>query len=222
MRDSAAALRRAELLGGKGASAPRPSRETRPPRPAAAVRRAAASSTSRDERRPCESSPSRAAQELAALIVQEPELLEAFLDLPETPCDPQIFRVLTEALRLATTRHPNYADLHHYAARVLERAGEWDKALREDDEALRINPAYTQAWIHAGSVLSRMKRFDAAEDRYEHALRHGADYPDVHYQLGQVRRHRGNREGARRSFRRALELNERYTAAKEALATLTV
>ena len=50
----------------------------------------------------------------------------------------------------------------------------------------------------------------------------GGDYPDVHFMLGELYRDQGKRLDAEGEYRRALQLNSNYTAARDALAAVAI
>ena len=157
---------------------------------------------------------------LGELIVSQPDFVEAFLRLPESPMDTDVFAMLAKTLERALERQPDYADLHHHCARVYARLGRTEEAIGAAQSALRINPRYVQALIQLGDLYARTDRRDEAVDRLRDAIAAGGDYPDVHYMLGRLHLDLGDRDAARSEYRRALELNAHYGAAREALAEL--
>lgn len=157
---------------------------------------------------------------LSELITQDPDFVEAFLCLPESHVDPEIFAMLAEMLELALERHPEYADLHYHCSRVYARIGRTDSAISAADRAVRINPGYVQALIQIGKLYAQTDRSEEAVGRLQTAIQHGGDYPDVHHLLGELYRHKGRIEQARAAFTRALELNSNYRRAQSALAEL--
>lgn len=158
---------------------------------------------------------------LARVIVQDPDFVEAFLSLPESQVDRDIFAMLAGTLERALERYPDYADLHYHCSRVYHRLGRTDAAIDKAREAVRINPRYVQALIQLGRLYAQTDRDAEAIDRLRMAIDGGGDYPDVHYLLGELHRKGGRREQACRSFRRALELNAKYERAREALNDVT-
>lgn len=155
---------------------------------------------------------------LGELIAKEPDFVEAFLALPRSEVDHEVFAMLAAIIEQALERQPDYADLYFHCSRVYDRLGRTDEAIRRADQALEINPRYVQALIHMARLYARSDQEEAAINRLYEAIRFGGDYPDVHYLLGELLRRHGDRPGARREFRRALELNSNYDAARHALA----
>lgn len=155
--------------------------------------------------------------DLGEVLVREPEFVEAFLALPTSQIDAEIFAVITSTLEKALERRPDYADLHYHCARAYERLGRTDDAIRRADRAIQLNPRYVQALITLGRLYATTDQAADAEARLREAISAGGDYPDVHYMLGELLRKRGQSAQAAVEYRRALELNSNYSAARRAL-----
>ena len=155
--------------------------------------------------------------DLGEVLAREPEFVEAFLALPASQIDTEIFAVITQTLEKALELRPDYADLHHHCARAYERLGRTEEAIRRADRALQINPRYVQALITLGRLYAETDQASDAEARLREAIEAGGDYPDVHYLLGELLRKRGQPILAAAEYRRALELNSNYSAARKAL-----
>jgi len=157
---------------------------------------------------------------LGETVIREPDFVEAFLSLPPSEVDGEVFSVLAATLARALERHPDYADLHFHCARVHERLGRTDAAIIEATRALEINPKYVQALIGLARLYARTDQRDEAIGRLRAAIECGGDYPDVNCLLGELYRAQGRTEEAVAAYRRALSLNNNYARAKEALAAL--
>lgn len=162
----------------------------------------------------------RSLEVLGELIADEPDFVEAFLSLPTSKVDNEIFAMLAAIFERALENHPDYADLHHHCSRIYKRLGQNDSAIEEAKRAVDINPRYVQALIQLGRLYAETDASTDAIDRLEQAIEYGGDYPDVHFTLGMLYRNRGDVDHACRSFRRALELNSNYAPAQEALAAV--
>jgi len=160
--------------------------------------------------------------ELGEVIIHEPDFVEAFLSLPASDVDRELFAMLAATLQRALERHPDYADLHYHCARVYERLGRTNAAIDEARRAVDINPRYVQALIALGRLYGRTDRTSEAIDRLESAIAAGGDYPDVHFMLGEHYRGQGKRLEAVGEYRRALELNSNYSAARQALEAVAI
>jgi tetratricopeptide (TPR) repeat protein len=157
---------------------------------------------------------------LGNLIAKDPDFVEAFLSLPDSGLDAEIFAMLAAILERALEKHPDYADLHHHCARVYTRLGRIESAISEENSALEINPRYVQALIQLGRLYVQTDRSIEAVQRLHTAIECGGDYPDVHFMLGELHREDGRTPQARTAYRRALELNSEYTSARHALEAL--
>jgi protein O-GlcNAc transferase len=158
-----------------------------------------------------------AIEELGKLIIEEPEFVEAFLSLPDSDVDSDVFGMLAAILELALERHPDYADLYFHCSRVYARLGRTESAISQAHRAVEINPRYVQALIQLGRLYAHTDRRWQAIWRLQEAITSGGDYPDVHYLLGEMYRRDGDSERACEQYRRALELNSTFTPAREAL-----
>ena len=167
----------------------------------------------------------RAAQEseigqLAEYAASEPDFVDAFLSLPESEADEELFGVLASVLRVAIAAHPDYADLHHYAARTMERLKDTPAAIGHARRAVETNPHYAKALAHLAELEHRTGASADALEHLRRAIRAGADWADVHCRLGDLLRECGQADEAASHYRRALQLNQRYQRAAEGLSGL--
>ncbi len=162
----------------------------------------------------------RSLNALGDVIAGDPNFVEAFLSLPETGLDSNIFALLAEILKRSLECHPDFADLHYHCSRVLQRLGQAEPAIDQAHRAIELNPRYVQALIQLGRLYADTDRSREAIDRFRGAIACGGDYPDVHFMLGQLYHRIGDPIGARDAYQRALELNADFTRAREALAAV--
>lgn len=157
---------------------------------------------------------------LAEFVVTETDFVEAFLALPASDMDEQLFGVLLSVLRAALAMHDDYADVHYLAAAVLLRLGDLQAARRHAERALGINPRYVKAMLLVADLDARCGLAAQAAASLQQAVAAGADWPDVHARLGDLLKENGKPALARHHYGRALQLNRGYTRAAEALASL--
>lgn len=157
---------------------------------------------------------------LARAIAADHDLVAAFLALPPSSVDGEVFGLLSAALRGALREHPDYADLHYQASCVHARLGRSGQAIEHARLSVAINSGYTAALLHLAGLEGKAGRLEAAQERLSQALRAGGDWPDVHAALGDVLGRAGQKEQAELHYRRALELNRNYTEAAEGLSRL--
>ncbi|MBK8269531.1 MAG: tetratricopeptide repeat protein [Planctomycetes bacterium] len=163
----------------------------------------------------------RSLETLGDLIANDPEFIESFLALPMTEADKELFAMLAAIIERALERQPGYADLYYHCSRVYDRLGMTREALTRADQAVEINPRYVQALIQLARMRAKTEESDKAICLLSDAVKYGGDYPDVHYLLGEMYRKRGEEPNARREYKRALELNSKYEAARALATALT-
>ncbi len=159
-------------------------------------------------------------RQLANYLTYEPDFIEAFLALPKSEMDQDLFGTLVDVTQLALAVHPNYADLHLHCCRMLQRMGQDQPALKHARQAVAINPRYAQACVQIGKICARLGRDKEAIKAVESAIRCGADWPDVHLLAGQLEAKRRRPDQAKSHLRRALQLNANYDPAAKALVAL--
>ncbi|MBU0640506.1 MAG: tetratricopeptide repeat protein [Planctomycetes bacterium] len=157
---------------------------------------------------------------LGGLFASEPELISAFLEHGEGTSSGDASTVMAAAWD-AIRGHPDYADLHYFAAQAAMRAGRPEQAAVLLEHTLEINPDYLDALILSARVAIALGEPGRAIARLEQALALGADYPDVHQMLGDLLRARGDVDRARKAYERALQLNGNLGAVRAALIGLT-
>ena len=159
-------------------------------------------------------------RQLARYVCREPDFVDAFLSLPPSAVDDELFDLLGGVLQMAIDEHPAYADLHYRCSRVFHRLGRTDAAIDYGLRALAINPRYIQALIHVGRLYAETSRPQEAIAHLEAAIACGGDWPDVHCLLGELMGRLDARGKARSHLKRALELNATYTRAAKSLELL--
>lgn len=161
-------------------------------------------------------------EDLARIIAREPDFVDAFMSIPLDDVDGGVFAVLLQTLEAALACEPEHAELHFHCGQILEKLGRRQDAIDCNERAVAINPTYTRALIGLGRLYESTDQCEPALARLESAVAAGADYADVHYLLGNLYRREGKIDHARKAYARALDINDRYVAARQALDTLAV
>jgi tetratricopeptide (TPR) repeat protein len=159
-------------------------------------------------------------EELTQLISDEPEVIEAFLSLSQTESDEDVFELLAAVIDRSALKAPNDADLFYHRARIHGRLGRRDLAIEYCERAVEINPSQVQALITLARLYLETDRQDDARTRLQQVLALGHEYADVYFHLGCIYRDCGQREEAKTSYHKALQINGGYQAAREALEAL--
>ncbi len=160
--------------------------------------------------------------ELSRVIAADPDFVDAFLAIPVGDVDEKVFVMLLKTLEKALERQPEHAEFHYHCGRVLDRLGRCEDAIDHNERAVGIDPKFIRALIELGKLYRKTDRMADATTRLEQAIAAGAEYADVYYLLGNLYRDLGLVGRARSAYRRALLLNDRYSAAMEALNALPV
>lgn len=161
-----------------------------------------------------------AIERLGRIVVQEPDFITAFLSLPGSEIDEEVFSALAAILEQALYNYPEFADLHYHCGAVYRRLGRRIDAIEHTERAVEINPQYVIALIQLAELYGQTDQWAMGVERLEQAIAAGGDYPDVHLLLGKLCQAGGQTDRARRAFQRALDLNGDYQTARDCLSAL--
>lgn len=157
-------------------------------------------------------------RQIARYVIAEPDYVEAFLSLPPSGVDGELFALLCDIIRMALAEHPDYADMHWLCSRVLERLGNLSQAVAHAEKAVAVNPRYVQGLAQLGRLYAHAGRTLEAVAALERAIANGGDWADLHCLAGELLGQADRLPESRRHLERALQLNSEYTRAAEALA----
>jgi len=160
------------------------------------------------------------ARQLANYVTAESDFLEAFLALPRSRADGELFGMLAGVIQMALAEHSDYADLQYYCACVFRRLGRLDRAFHRVGRALEINPRYVQALLLLAQLHAEGGDLGQAVESVRRAIQCGADWPDIHCLAGEWMIRCNRPREAQAHLRRALQLKAEYPRAAEALASL--
>ena len=157
--------------------------------------------------------------DLAEYVASEVDFVTAFLALPVSEADAEIFTLLSAVLTLSLEKHGEYADLHHRQSLVLARLGQHVPAVDHARQAVEINPQYVQARIQLADLLADEQPASAVEHLLL-AVKAGGSYADVHADLGQLYERLDQPASAVEQFHQSLQINANYPRASEGLKRL--
>ncbi|HVP68912.1 MAG TPA: tetratricopeptide repeat protein [Anaeromyxobacteraceae bacterium] len=113
--------------------------------------------------------------------------------------------VLVACATAPSAKDKNTAVIHHDLAAEALRAGRMQEALREYDEALKLDPDLAEAHLGRGVVLEfGFDKLDEAEVEYRRAIELKPGLADAHNDLGQLLARTGRLEQALAEFDAAL------------------
>ena len=119
---------------------------------------------------------------------------------------------------LAVTRDNHVA--HDLLGEVFEQRGQYDEALQERLEALRLQPNYAPAHNNLGIALQKHNRLAEAINHFQQALRLRPHYPEACYNLGAAFEQANRPNDAVREYGRALAQRPDYSDAHYNLGLL--
>lgn len=99
--------------------------------------------------------------------------------------------------------------------RLYEKKGEYDLALRQYQEAVRLQPNYGLAYYRMGQVLESMRRADEAREAYGKAIQYYPDLAEAHFRYGVMSYTSGELEHALYSLSRVIKLSPHSNMASE-------
>lgn len=127
----------------------------------------------------------------------------------------------SEALwRDTIEKNPNAWAAHANLGNVLLESGKVAEAVRQYEQALRIEPFLAEPHNNLGTILVHAGRLQDAIGQYEQALRVKIDYPEAQNNLGLALMIAGRNDEAAPHLRAAVDLNPNYAEARYNLAVL--
>ncbi len=132
----------------------------------------------------------------------------------ERPTAADLAKVLRsgEAVRVDQAMYPGAVDValaeeHFNRGLTYGQQGCLDKAIREYQAALRINPNLAGVHLNLGGVYYQQGHLDEAIREFQAALRINPDYADAHYNLGLAYADQARIDKAIHEFQAALRIN---------------
>ncbi len=107
-----------------------------------------------------------------------------------------------------------------YAGRIYLEDGLHNSALKEINNAIRINPLFIELWVYRAFIAIEMKTYTLAEQSLSQAAYYGGDLVQIYYLLGAVNEMQGHEYDAHRFYSKGLMLNPKNLPNLEALANL--
>lgn len=102
-------------------------------------------------------------------------------------------------------------------------SGDYEAAIRDFDEAIRLRGSLAQPWFNKGYTLIRQRRWADSIAAFDRGIELGGDELDrAYYSRGIAHEESGNIEQAYYDYRRAAELNPEWDAPKEELRRFSV
>jgi tetratricopeptide (TPR) repeat protein len=107
--------------------------------------------------------------------------------------------------------NPEARSLYDYGLSLMGQK-RWPQAIQAFTQAVRLSPAYAEAWNTLGYCYRRNKENARALDAYQQALRIRPDYAPAHEYIGRLYLVLGNRNMAMRHYDTLRRLDARLAA----------
>ncbi|MES2691213.1 MAG: tetratricopeptide repeat protein, partial [Bacteroidota bacterium] len=120
----------------------------------------------------------------------------------------------------ASRLNPKSAEPPYNAGVFLQQKGEYKKAVKMYQQALKADDGYYLAYYNAGIINVDIKQYSDAIENFDAVVRINGNYADAYYMRGYAYEKLKKPEDAKINYEYALEINPGYTFAKEALARL--
>jgi tetratricopeptide (TPR) repeat protein len=127
-------------------------------------------------------------------------------------------------------QNQSFADVYNMLGVIYHDQGQYQKALRAFEAALRINPGYTDAALNLAVTYNDTGKYKEAQETYRHALSRsgarqgkidrfvGGKLANMYAEIGDVWLSSGFYAEAIREYRRALELGPAFVDIRSKLA----
>src|SRR5512137_2352880 len=127
-------------------------------------------------------------------------------------------------------QNQSFADVYNMLGVIYHDQGQYQKALRAFEAALRINPGYTDAALNLAVTYNDTGKYKEAQETYRHALsRSGASHgkldrfvqgklANMYAEIAAVYLSSGLYVDAIREYRKALDLGPKFVDIRAALA----
>jgi tetratricopeptide (TPR) repeat protein len=103
--------------------------------------------------------------------------------------------------------------LYFVRARAYREQEEYEKALRDFQHVLELNPQYSRAWYNQGVTLGKLKRYEEALAAYEEAIKLNTHYGTAWNNKGDMLDALSRSEEALIAYEESIKLNPHYTRA---------
>jgi len=87
------------------------------------------------------------------------------------------------------------------------RKGQYDRAIEDLDQAIRLNPNYTEAFRNRGTAYGLKGQLDRAIQDYDQAIRLNPNYAEAYNNRGLTKRAKGDSAGGDADIAKAKQLN---------------
>jgi lipoprotein NlpI len=127
----------------------------------------------------------------------------------------RLIRACTAVIRSSRDSPDNLSRAFFNRGRAWSDKGEFDRAIQDFDQALRIDPNYADAFNNLGVAYAGKGQTNRAIEDFDHAIQLDPNYAIAIYNRGLALRNLGRAAEAEQDFTRARTVGPRLTPPKE-------
>ena len=128
--------------------------------------------------------------------------------------------VLSTAFANAQVDEVSDRERHYHRGLKWFFESNYDKAIKDFDEAIRLDPKHSRAYYSRGNAWDKKGEYDKAIQDYNEAIRLNPKYADAYYSRGIAWKANGEYDKAIKDFNEAIRLNPKDMIAYNNLAFL--
>ena len=122
----------------------------------------------------------------------------------------------------AKQKSPDLVRPFNNLGEAYDKLGNYDKAIKEFKQALKINPNYFFGLNNLGNIYGKQKNYIEAISYFQKALNLKPDYSPSHYNIARAFHLIGRKKEAVKSYRKAIQFNPYFEEAFYNLAYLSM
>ena len=138
---------------------------------------------------------------------------------PGTDYD-DIIETCTLIIRAGNETASNLSIAYNNRGNAFLNKKDGETAIRDFDEAIRIDRRNAQGWTNRGEAYQRKGNFDKAISDHTEAIRIDAKHPDAWFNRGIAHHNKGDNARAIADYRQALKVNPKDEDARRQLRSL--